>query len=120
MVFNALVASLVQSAFQIIDDLAVPITYLSNTSVTYDPNSGTVTPNQTTYTLQGVLSKFDIKEVDNKIVLTTDVKLLIAGLDLPVDPRENDQVTANGRQWKVVRVMGVPGDSFWKIQIREV
>lgn len=122
--FAGLVSGLVQTAIQITGDLASAIVYSSQSDSVYTPSTGAVSNTPTVITLNGVVTKFSNNEIDDKIVIATDAKLIVAALDLsvdgtPIEPRENDTLTANGRSWKVCRVWGVPGQGMWKIQIRE-
>lgn len=118
--FAAMVAGLVQTAIQVAGDMATSIVYSSLAGDTYNPATGTVTSGATTYSFNGVISKFSNSEIDNKTVIIKDAKLICSALDLPIEPRENDTLTGNGKNWKVQRVLGVPANSMWKIQIREL
>jgi hypothetical protein len=118
--FRALTQSLVQQAFQITGDLNEAIVYTSVSASPYNPVSGTTSDVTATYNFMGAVTKFGSTEADNKVVISTDAKLLCAYLDLPITPREDDTLTAQGITWKVVRVLGTPGQSLWVIHIRRI
>jgi hypothetical protein len=59
-------------------------------------------------------------EKDSTVIVSTDLKCLIAAADLPVTPTINDKIVAKGKTWNVLRVMGVPGDSLHILHVREV
>ena len=72
------------------------------------------------------MAKFTAEERDNEINVLTDQKILIAFADLerqgfPADaePGENDDIIIKGVKWDVRRVMGVPGNSLYVLQIRK-
>jgi hypothetical protein len=117
---------LVQTAMQIVDDLADNITYTQIIPGAYDTTTGTTTETKNTFTFNGAIVKFKTDETDNKVVISTDARLICAYLDLPIVPTTEDflfSVNSNvpvPQQWKVVRVLGVPGDAMWNIQIRKV
>ena len=118
--FRSLVQSLVKTAFQVTGDLNEAIVYTRVTASPYDPVTGTTNDTTSTYNFLGTVTKFGSDEADNKVVISTDAKLLCAYLDLPVTPLEDDTLTVLGMTWKVVRVLGTPGQSFWKIHIRAI
>lgn len=127
--FRSMVQTLAQQAFQIAGDLPDAVVYNSNAAPAYDPVAGVATPQTTVYRFNGAVVKFNLQEVDSaairsdsmidsKIVVSTDAKLLAAYLDLPVEPSNNDTLTAQGKTWKVIRVLGTPGNALWSIHIR--
>ena len=118
--FGALTQTLVKQAIGILGDLTVSVVYSSNAEPTYDTTTGETTTTTTTYAFNAVFAKFGFDQVDSKVVVRTDAKLVVAYLDLPIEPRENDTVVVNGQTWKVIRSLGVPGSSVLVIHIREI
>jgi hypothetical protein len=119
--FQAMAQGLVQQAMGIGGDLIDSVVYSSNSAPTYDPVAGVSTPTSATYgPLSAPIVRFGLDEVDAKVVVKTDAKLLVAYLDLPVTPTENDTVVGKGKNWKVIRTIGTPGNVLWIIHIREV
>jgi hypothetical protein len=118
--FANTVQGLASAAIQIAGDLAPTVVYTPNGSSVYDPVSGVVTNVAAPITLHGVLSKFGFEETDKAVVVSTDAKLLLAASDLGVSPNENDTLTCNGKTWRVIRSLGVPGNALYKLHIREI
>jgi hypothetical protein len=58
-------------------------------------------------------------DMKNHKVVFADVKLVIAGPLLPAEPQaDTDKVIrANGEEWDVRKVVGVPGGSVWLVFI---
>ena len=118
--FQAMAQGLVQTAMGIGGDLMDSVVYSSNSAPTYDPVAGASTTTTVTYTFTGTIVRFGLDEVDTKVVVKTDAKLLAAYLDLPVTPTENDTVVGKSKNWKVIRTFSTPGTVLWIIHIREV
>ena len=118
--FRALVQGLVKQAITIVGDLAEPVTYTVNADPVYDPVSGEASATSTTYNFNAVFARFNANNADAQIVISTDAKLTVAFLDLPIRPRENDAVSVKELNWTVRRVLESPGDAVWSIHIREV
>lgn len=124
--FKSLLIDQVAGAFEILgtdaDGLAPKHTYVSvdlNAS-TYDPTTGRVTRSDTTHPdIPMVLAKFRINEMDQQIVVATDLKALIAAKNLAATPKVQDRIhLSDGRNFMVERVLGVPGDSLHILHIR--
>ncbi len=122
MAWAELIRSQVQSAFVILDDLAPEGSYVSVDldGSSYDISTGTVVRVDVTQTgVPMVLARFRIQELDASIVTTTDLKALIAFNDLTATPKQQDRIhLPDGRNFLVMRIMGVPGDSLHILQIR--
>lgn len=111
------------------DGLAPRHTYVQNTGNTYDPVLMTNTPSEVSYTdVPMVMARFKIEEVDNVKVVATDLKAIIAALDLVVQPAEEDIIVIAtdgsvagpvGTRYQVKGIMGVPGNSVHIVQIRK-
>ena len=103
------------------DGLAPAHTYVEVGANTYDVATRTNTGTETVYAdVPMVLSKFDVEEIDNNLVVTTDLKILIASLDLSVTPKEDDHVLlTTGEKYMIKSVKSVPGNSLWIIQARK-
>lgn len=119
--FNALVKDLVSEAFDIIDDLKEEITFQKHDGQTYNVDTGVVTEILVSYTkIPAVMARFTERELDEGVNVLTDVKCLIPAKDLPVIVDKDDEITRpDGTLWNVIKVMGVPGDSLWMLQIRK-
>lgn len=108
------------------DGLAPAQTYLVAGGQTYDPTTRTnVTTNTTVSDVPMVLAKFQVNDADDKVVIATDAKAIIAALDLPgISPKEQDNIVVSeganipAGTYDVFRVMGVPGKSVHILHIR--
>jgi len=123
MAFKALIEGLVKQAMVIVDDLALKIDYVQIGAPTYNPTTGQIDENEVEVEdVTAVLARFSINEVDAEVIVTTDYKCLIAALDLPgVTPGINDRIRkADGKEYNVQRIMGVPGESLHILHVREV
>lgn len=50
----------------------------------------------------------------------TDVKLMIVGTSIAVDPKMGDTVTIGARNWSIIRVDTDPARAMWTCQARPV
>lgn len=50
----------------------------------------------------------------------TDVKMMIVGTSIEVDPLKGDTVTVGGRSWSLIRVDTDPARAMWTCQARPV
>jgi hypothetical protein len=66
-----------------------------------------------------LVAKPTFDDVKNHKVIMADIKLVIAGPLLPAEPQaDTDKVIrANGEEWDVRKVVGVPGGSVWLVFI---
>lgn len=122
--FDTLIKRQVQGAMKILgqeDGLAPLHDYIATDGTTYDTATATVIPVTTTYPdVPMVLARFRIDEMDNQIVPQTDMKVLIAALDLDVLPSVQDLVyLKNGMAYMVERILGVPGASLHILHVRQ-
>ena len=124
------IAPLLQTAMGILKgvdpSLVTNTVYTPGGTAVYDTTTGAVTVGATTYTFDAVYTKFGENDIDALVVVSTDARLLVAGLDLGghvpdhTDTMVSTDVYGNVTKWKVVRVMGVPTSGFWKIHVRRV
>ena len=121
MAFNALVKDLVSTAFTIVDDLGEKITFQKHVGQTYDIDTGLPTEDLTTFlNIPAVMARFTERELDETVNVLTDVKCLIPAKDLAAIVDKDDEIIRpDGSSWDVIKVMGVPGDSLWMLQIRK-
>ena len=122
--FKSLMETQVQKVFKILgqtDGLAPNQTYVGDSGgQTYNTASRTYTSAEVDYPdVPMVLARFKSEEIDDQITVTTDLKALIAALDLPVAPQMGDKIrTQAGEVYNVERIMGVPGDSLYILHVR--
>lgn len=122
--FKSLLETQVQNAFKILgqtDGLAPNQTYVGDSGgQTYNTATRTYTSAEVDYPdVPMVLARFKSEEIDDEITITTDLKALIAALDLPIAPQMGDKIrTQAGEVYNVERIMGVPGDSLYILHVR--
>jgi len=123
--FAALISEQVQGAMQILGTeeggLAATNTYIEVSSdTTYNTATGMLERVDVRHEdVPMVLARFKIEEMDESVVPTTDRKALIAALDLPIVPKEDDLIELrNGMIYEVKKLMGVPGNSLWMLHVR--
>lgn len=122
--FKSLLESQVQNAFKILgqtDGLAPNQTYVGDSGgQTYNTATRTYTSAEVDYPdVPMVLARFSSEEIDDNITITTDLKALIAALDLPVAPQMGDKIRTQAAEvYNVERIMGVPGDSLYILHVR--
>ena len=118
MALRGSIQKLIQQGIRTFGDLAEPVHYTATTSSTYDPQTGSATRVVGTWDFPAVASKFESKDVDATVDTKTDMKLIVAYLDLPVEPTQDDICVVLGKTWTVQKNMGVPGSSVWVIHVR--
>lgn len=123
--FKSLLENQVQNAMKILgqtDGLAPNQTFVQSdlAGSSYDTVTRSYSTSEVDYPdVPMVLARFTTDEMDDEIVAKTDMKALIAALDLPVVPKIQDKIrTADGANYMVMRLMGVPGDSLYILHVR--
>lgn len=98
---------------------AVTVRYFVSDGV-YDVETDTALPvyNEVEDVL-AVVAKPGFDDVKDHKVVFTDAKLVIPGPFLPAEPQvDTDKVIrANGEEWDIRKVVGVPGSSVWLVFI---
>src|ERR1035437_2065623 len=101
------IASLVQQVLGICTGmgLTVPVVYTIGGHATYNPSTGAVTNTSKTLSFNAVFVRFGESEIetearsaellDKSIVVSTDSKMLVSGLDLTVEPTHTDTLIAS-------------------------
>jgi hypothetical protein len=130
--FKSLLENQVQGLMKTLgqdDGLAPYQTYSQVTDSGYDAVSMTNGATEVAHPdVPMVMARFKIDEVDGSKVVATDLKTIIAALDLPVTPAEEDIIVIQtedsvagpvGTRFQVKGIMGVPGNSVHILQIRK-
>lgn len=122
--FKSLIEQQVQGAMRILgtdeDGLARARTFVSVGQDAYDPATRSVTATETEHTgIPMTLVRFKINDMDDEVRPTTDRVALIASLDMPVTPDENDKIKdTDDVVYTVKRIMSDPADALYKLHIR--
>ena len=98
-----------QTALEMLQEFGAPVTFTRVTPGTYDPDTGTTTPNVTTTwagtaailpASAGTIEAFDVRFQDGTLIETNLRALLVAALGLTNQPKPADTVTfADGSVW---------------------
>lgn len=123
--FKSLLDVQVQGLMKILgqDDGLAPFgTYLETGARTYNTTTRTYSTADTPHAnIPMVFAKFTVDESDDQVVTATDQKILIAALDLPIQPKTQDKITdSGGDTHNVERLLGVPGGSLHVLHVRKV
>jgi hypothetical protein len=124
--FKSLIAKQVQGAFKIVgsdaDGLAPLCTYTSvdQSATAYDTTTRRVTKVVTSYDgIPVILVRFSIEDMNSEIKPQTDRKALIASLNLPCVPNEQDIITTgDGSTYAVHKILSDPADALLILHIR--
>lgn len=117
---NAQIKKLVQQAIKTTGDLAARITYVRVVPGSYNATTDQTADTTTTYeNVRVVLT--NLTEAESEYFLPDKItqKMLIASLDLPVEPARPDYVLIDNVRWEINRVKSVPGKSLWIVFIQE-
>lgn len=124
---KSLIAGQVQGAMKILgtdeDGLAAKRTYVS-----VDPNGGTYNydtrttePAETQHAgIPMTFVRFQIDDMDAEVKPQTDRRALIAALDLPVEPNEQDYILDGTQKWNVRRILSDPSQGLYILHVRKV
>lgn len=81
----------------------------------YDPATGTVSEQVTTYTGRGVFGAFKVSEADGQNILATDVKLTALQNELTDTPKINDVIDSKA----VVSINQDPAGATYTLALRK-
>lgn len=119
MSMRALVASAVDSAFELAGDLKETATYTRKTNQVFDPDTDTMSGTNTNVTVLGVKSRFSAAEAKNEVNTLTDAIFMFPASAITFTPKKDDTITIDGKVWSVHKIMSVPTALIWKLHIRE-
>lgn len=93
------------------------------TKGTYDPSNNTRTTSATTdYTVQGMLSDYQQREIDGTNILKGDKLLLVAASGLAITPTITDLLVEGSTLYKIVNIEQIKPAStvlYYKLQLRQ-
>ena len=117
--------SVFQNAAEVIidafDDIShTSLAYHSLGTFSYNPSTGTNTESgYTDTTITTIFDEINSDEIQDRDILMTDQKLLVANNDISVTPKVGDYVTISSNRWKVVAWLTDPAEALFEIYIRE-
>jgi hypothetical protein len=117
-----LLLDLVPIAFDVIGTLKekISVTYVLGVGA-YDPVSDTTSTSENPIPdIDVVFTNFTVDEMDESIVVATDMKVLIPAKYLDsVKPRETDYIIDSSlTRWNIRKVKSPPGDSLYILHVR--
>lgn len=113
------VAKSVQKALKAVGDLADDVIYVSVTLGAYNAATDTQARTTVNYPVTAVQVGLTEAEVDYFAGNRNTLKLLIAGLDLAVDPQPEDYVLIGAVRWEIKRLKAVPGKALHIMFLQE-
>jgi len=112
--------SLASGVMGAVSGLTTAVTYTAHTAnPAYDPATRTVTESTAAYAVSMVLTSYEQREIDNRSVMGTDIKAIIAQNDLTPTPTLKDTVTIAGVKHEIVNIGQDPAGAIWKFQLRK-
>lgn len=88
---------------------------------TYDPVTDTTTGDTTiNYSGRGTFGRFKINEIDNNLIMATDVKLLCLQNEIIQTPVIGDSISNSDGPFEVINVGKDNADVTWTFQLRKV
>jgi len=108
-------------AMDVVGDFKKMLTYTSKPTPTYDVKTGVVTnPNQISTSVEVIITQAKSHEINGVSVLANDQWALINPDDITVVPKESDEATFEGKNYRIVAVTKViaSGEVLWKVQLR--
>ena len=123
--FKSLIDTQVQGAMKILgqDDGLAPFgTFVETGARVYNTTTRTYSTTDVPHAnVPMVFAKFTVEEMDNESIASTDMKVLIAALDLAVIPKSQDKIIdPSGDTYNVETLLGVPGSSLYILQVQKV
>ncbi len=110
----------VKTAFSVIDELLVDVTYTRITVGAYDTATGKPAKTSVPYALKGLVENYKAQDADGSLVKRTDLRLTIRQTELAFMPSIEDTVTVTGQKYKVVDIKPDTGNVLWLLQLRRL
>ncbi|MEM1189940.1 MAG: hypothetical protein AAGI72_15515 [Pseudomonadota bacterium] len=90
---------LADTAGELLAEFGRPLTFTRSARGAFDPATGTVASTASTYTLNGVVTKFKNSEIDGERILSKDRRVLVDGRGQ--EPAVGDTVQIEGKSARV-------------------
>jgi len=96
------------------------LAYHSLGTFSYDPATGTNTESgDTDTTIKTIFDEINSDEIQDRDILMTDRKLLVANNDISVTPKVGDYVTISSERWNVTWWEVDPAEALFEIFVRK-
>jgi hypothetical protein len=106
------------TAFTIIGNVKVTVTYHHQTATTYNTTTGAITRSESTQSVDVVLLDYARRDIDGEHIRPTDRRALIEAATLTGEPKLNDRLTISSETWEVIRVSTDPISAHYDLQLR--
>lgn len=81
-------------------------------------SSGVVSVAYQNFSLDGVWTQYETKEVDGTVVKPNDARVTMSAYDVTFAPTLNDKIVRGSHVWNIVRIAQQPNDHFIDFQVR--
>lgn len=116
---KATIQKAVSKVYPALDDVVTNVAYHSIGLSGYDPVAGTqVEEGGEDYEVDILVEDYDIRYIDNRDILPTDKKVMIAGYELDFTPKPHDTLDIDSVVWEVITVTTDPAEATWTLQVR--
>jgi len=96
------------------------LAYHSLGTFSYNPATGTNTESgHTNTTIKTIFDDINSSEIQDRDILATDRKLLVANKDISVTPKVGDYVTISSDKWNVVDFLTDPAEALYEVFVRK-
>lgn len=117
---NATLKQAAKTAMRATGDLTVRVTYVKRAFGAYDAATDTRAVTTTPYPdVPALLCRFTEDDADWYPTNAKGQKLLIAYLDLPIEPDDADYVIIDGAEWNLHKRKALPGSSLHILFVRQ-
>jgi hypothetical protein len=110
--------NIVEDVFATLSDFRTSVTYIAK-SDSYAPGVGLVTANDTTYTVEAILTSYEQQDIDGISVFANDRKMLVPVNDLTPTPTLKDMITISSINWVIIGIKQDPALALWILQLRK-
>lgn len=120
---NGMVASGLELAYGLAEDVLEKVTYQHATGQAYDPNTGTSTPTLETATPEVIVSTYKAREIDKDKIKVGDVRMVVkSALMAGITAKRLDDTVlrADGSLWQVQDFTLDPTGQAYTFQLRRV
>ena len=87
-------------------------------TATSNVNTGIVSTPYQDFSLNGLWTQYERREIDGTVVRPNDAKIVMSAYDVTFVPTLNDKIERGSAVWNIVRVAQMPNDPFVEFQVR--
>lgn len=122
MAINDAFQSAAKAALEAFSGINEDFVYVAQGSTVYDASSGVASATDTRYVTSGIFIAYEQKEVDGARVKPTDLKCLIAALNINVNPEREGHIvrveSAVSTTYDIMDKKIDPAGALWELQLR--